>query len=793
MESTEIAVLKEKFSTAQTVFCKKANRLSVAVDIPEKEVFIKDIGELCIEFSRLHDAGWDYIEALGESEDENGEAAQAREKITKCLASCVESLQLARETLWSKYASDEIQLYADSAEKECVETERVKVQGLPVTKFEAMRVSVLKKIHMLEEKVLEWEHLIPGKSTSSKRLLYKLGNRLRDWEKKWKWSNCSTPKKASGGAGVQPTSNASSSEDAPPSDEPTPSKTQNSLVKEVGGPHSGWLGASNPTLHHPIEPGIPKATRAPQAVGTAAALQTGEHSANGEVEDIKASLQLIEHTITSLVKDSIAKQTEDENLTTRDVHPQQAKSSSHLLLANSASSILPIPVDTTAWPQASEHSATSDVHMQEAKSGPAFPLLPRPMNQAEIAEGSDIGKEVPPAKEPAPTEPAVKYTPTKSASETESGDYCGQSEEGPKRPSVAEDSGRQSRKVLSVLGKEETQPWKWPGIKFENPVHPRCSGSPTRSELNAQRSRAVETWLGGNSQVQPPLMFKAPGTIAYLCLADAWLGENDQALALSKLEAPGTIVQDGQVIDVWLGGNSQASAHAKWEARPLYGTFISMNQKEEAWLGDYSQALAYSKWEAKPPSNASIQDPALPKWEVKPCRPADKWATTSTFLALEVENGIICYSAATSLDVLAVQIRRHHLKETLVVLAKRPIPGADCGPSKSRLTRSVQSEGNYGNYLAQVGSKRSGNRRGFKDGVLLAFLLLALLLAFLLPALLSAFLLVFLLPALLLAFLRPAFLLPLLLVFLLPALLLAALLLPWQVAKIRKICAANGS
>lgn len=127
MESTEIAVLKEKFSTAQTVFCKKANRLSVAVDIPEKEVFIKDIGELCIEFSRLHDAGWDYIEALGESEDENGEAAQAREKITKCLASCVESLQLARETLWSKYASDEIQLYADSAEKECVDGKSARI------------------------------------------------------------------------------------------------------------------------------------------------------------------------------------------------------------------------------------------------------------------------------------------------------------------------------------------------------------------------------------------------------------------------------------------------------------------------------------------------------------------------------------------------------------------------------------------------------------------------------------------------------------------------------------------
>lgn len=109
-----ITVLALKGSEAQALLTKRAKKLSLTVDLLEKRAFIDKIRALW-----MRSTGLKYADALEqvESEEEKTEeeAAQAVEKTAKCLASYTEMLQLAKETLRSKFAIShvDIKLYAN--------------------------------------------------------------------------------------------------------------------------------------------------------------------------------------------------------------------------------------------------------------------------------------------------------------------------------------------------------------------------------------------------------------------------------------------------------------------------------------------------------------------------------------------------------------------------------------------------------------------------------------------------------------------------------------------------------
>ena len=183
----ELAALKGKRSTAQALFSKRANKLSLTVDLLGKRALIDEIRALGLDFGMVHDTGLEYVDALGEVGKAEEEAARAEEKTAKCLDTYTETLQLAKETLWFKFAYVEIKLYADGAEEECAEVESTDVKELPEEDRQILRESLEERISMLERKVLEWETIVSeAKTTVYKQQLYNLGNRLHGWVRRWK-------------------------------------------------------------------------------------------------------------------------------------------------------------------------------------------------------------------------------------------------------------------------------------------------------------------------------------------------------------------------------------------------------------------------------------------------------------------------------------------------------------------------------------------------------------------------------------------------------------------------------
>ncbi|CAL8332781.1 unnamed protein product [Arctogadus glacialis] len=187
MDLAELAALKGKRSTAQALFSKRANKLSLTGDLLGKRALIDEIRTLGVDFGKVHDTGLEYIDALGEVEKAEEEAAHAEAKTAKCLDTYTDTLRLAKETLWFKFAYVEIKLYADGAEEKCAEVERTDVNELPEEDCQVLRESLEERISMLERKVLEWETIVSeAKTTVYKQQLYNLGNRLHDWVQSWK-------------------------------------------------------------------------------------------------------------------------------------------------------------------------------------------------------------------------------------------------------------------------------------------------------------------------------------------------------------------------------------------------------------------------------------------------------------------------------------------------------------------------------------------------------------------------------------------------------------------------------
>ena len=191
MDSVDLAALKGKRSTAQSSFSKRAKKLSLTVDLLEKRVLIDEIRALGVDFGKVNDTGLEYVDALvdeesGEDEEAAKETARVEEKMATCLATYTETLQLAKETLWSKFAYVDLKLYADGAEEKCTEVESTDVKELPEEDFQVLREGLVERINMLEQKLLEWEALVSGaKTTVYKQQLYKLVNRLHDWVRSW--------------------------------------------------------------------------------------------------------------------------------------------------------------------------------------------------------------------------------------------------------------------------------------------------------------------------------------------------------------------------------------------------------------------------------------------------------------------------------------------------------------------------------------------------------------------------------------------------------------------------------
>lgn len=184
MDASELAALKVKRSTAQALFTRRANKLSLTLDLLEERALIGEIRALGVDFGKVHDISLDYADALGEVEWEEDE--KTAEKTAKCLTTYTETLQLAKETLWTKFAYVDLKMYADGVEEKCAEVESAEVKDLPEEDCVALRESLAERIEKLERKVLEWEsHVSGAKLIVYKLQLYRLRNRLYDWTQSW--------------------------------------------------------------------------------------------------------------------------------------------------------------------------------------------------------------------------------------------------------------------------------------------------------------------------------------------------------------------------------------------------------------------------------------------------------------------------------------------------------------------------------------------------------------------------------------------------------------------------------
>lgn len=164
MDLAELEALKGQRSTAQATFSKRANKLSLTVDLLEEKALINEIRTLSVDFGKLHGIGLEYVDALGkvkcDEEKVKDVMAYVEEKMEKCLAKYTEILQIAKERLWSKFAYVNLKLYADGAEEKCAEVEDTDMSRLSEEYFQALRESFGERISMLERKVLEWEGLV---------------------------------------------------------------------------------------------------------------------------------------------------------------------------------------------------------------------------------------------------------------------------------------------------------------------------------------------------------------------------------------------------------------------------------------------------------------------------------------------------------------------------------------------------------------------------------------------------------------------------------------------------------
>lgn len=231
MDSIEIKDLKGKRSLAQAIFTRRANKLSLIVDILEKGALADEMRALSADFNRMHDTALALLEALEDVDDSEEEARRTKAKIEQCLVVYSDTLQLTRETLYKKFAIPEILLHIEGTEEKCKEVENANVADMPEHEFEALRDGLLEGLHELEQKVIAWERLVSDKVTQHKQVIYNLKSRARAWELNWKKLS-RMPKPEPVASDVQQTVNQLSvSETSLPSKTPTISKPQISLER----------------------------------------------------------------------------------------------------------------------------------------------------------------------------------------------------------------------------------------------------------------------------------------------------------------------------------------------------------------------------------------------------------------------------------------------------------------------------------------------------------------------------------------------------------------------------------
>lgn len=209
MESPEIVSLKGKRASTQATFTRRANKMSLGVDIFEKGALIEEMRAISADFDRAHDAASTLLEALAEIDGGEEEAGKTNDRIGQMFTVFREAFQLARDTLWTKFASSEIQQHVDGTEEKCKEVEAISFDDMTENDFDSHREGLWETIHDFEQKVLAWERIVSDKVNPHKQLLYKFRSRVRDWELRWKKSS-RTPKPEPSAAGMQQTSNQSS-------------------------------------------------------------------------------------------------------------------------------------------------------------------------------------------------------------------------------------------------------------------------------------------------------------------------------------------------------------------------------------------------------------------------------------------------------------------------------------------------------------------------------------------------------------------------------------------------------
>ncbi|CAK6972110.1 hypothetical protein DPX16_9932 [Scomber scombrus] len=189
-QKEELERLKQRRSAAQTAFTRRANYLtSRATALGESEM----VGEwrtFKSDHLRVRDAGFEYVTALREAEDERAEeiAEQIDKKTAECDNKFDETEQVVLKSFWTRFAEEAITTLANEAESAMDKAEETDYHQLSRKQCDLMNKSLEREVYELEKEVNDWMNLIPRSMlTESKDCVRKLKKRREKLWDEWAW------------------------------------------------------------------------------------------------------------------------------------------------------------------------------------------------------------------------------------------------------------------------------------------------------------------------------------------------------------------------------------------------------------------------------------------------------------------------------------------------------------------------------------------------------------------------------------------------------------------------------
>ena len=186
----QIEKLKQKRTGIQTAFTKRANHLTSRANALEERDLKSEWRNLKVEHTRVTDAGFEYAMALRATEDDEAlkKADLIDEKTTECDRKFDQVKQLVLNSLWTRFAEEQISKIVQEATSALDQAEAVDYQKLSKMERELRNKNLEREVYEVNNIITEWTDMIPqAKLTESKDRSRALRKRHAQLWDKWTW------------------------------------------------------------------------------------------------------------------------------------------------------------------------------------------------------------------------------------------------------------------------------------------------------------------------------------------------------------------------------------------------------------------------------------------------------------------------------------------------------------------------------------------------------------------------------------------------------------------------------